>query len=149
MVTDFVAIFPHLAGGGFAVTSPRSDKYNCVAWAAGDTNNWWWPDDPLNPSGTHWPAGVEPIESLEAFRDAFATLGYAVCNAEEFEPGFEKVALFANAHADPLHTARQLPNGRWTSKIGPLEDIEHELQDLAGDRYGSVVLVMKRPLPSS
>lgn len=26
--------------------------------------------------------------------------------------------------------ARQLPNGRWTSKLGEVEDIEHDLSDL-------------------
>jgi len=45
-----------------------------------------------------------------------------------------------------LHAARQLPEGRWTSKLGELEDIEHALHDLTGTVYGSVVLVMKRAL---
>jgi hypothetical protein len=45
----------------------------------------------------------------------------------------------------PLYAARQLPNGRWTSKLGEWEDIEHALHDLTGMVYGSVVLVMKRP----
>jgi hypothetical protein len=46
----------------------------------------------------------------------------------------------------PKHAARQLPSGRWTSKLGPMEDIEHALHDLTGMAYGSVVLVMKRPV---
>jgi hypothetical protein len=84
---------------------------------------------------------------VEAFRAAFATLGYAVCAGAEPESGFEKVALFAGAHGVPTHAARQLPSGRWTSKLGELEDIEHALHDLTGLVYGSVVLVLKRPLP--
>jgi hypothetical protein len=37
-----------------------------------------------------------------------------------------------------------LANGRWTNKLGKAEDIEHELRDLEGDFYGTVVLVMQR-----
>jgi len=49
----------------------------------------------------------------------------------------------------PLHVARQLPSGRWSSKLGALQDIEHDLHDLEGTEYGSVVLVMKRTLPAT
>jgi hypothetical protein len=51
----------------------------------------------------------------------------------------------------PKHAARQLPNGRWTSKLGVSEDIEHALHDLTGLIYGSVALVFKRltPAPAS
>jgi hypothetical protein len=90
---------------------------------------------------------VTRAETCEAFRDAFATLGYVVCDHEQLEPGYEKIALFALA-GQPKHAARQLPGGRWVSKLGPLEDIEHALHDLTGMLYGSVALVMKRPLPA-
>jgi len=83
-----------------------------------------------------------------AFREAFANLGYVVCNDDQFEGGYEKVALFALA-GEPKHVARQLPNGRWTSKLGPMEDVEHALHDLTRMVYGSVVLVMKRPLSAA
>jgi len=72
-------------------------------------------------------------------------LGYAICDHAEPEPCCEKVALFADAVRFPTHATRQLPGGRWTSKIGQLERIEHALLDLEGAAYGSVVLVMKRP----
>jgi hypothetical protein len=62
----------------------------------------------------------------------------------EAEPGFEKVALFADASGMPQHAARQLATGRWTSKLGRMEDIEHALRDLEGGIYGSVVLLLKR-----
>ena len=32
------------------------------------------------PGEDTWPAGVARVETVEAFRDAFATLGYGVCN---------------------------------------------------------------------
>ncbi len=148
MVREIEQIFPGLRGRNYQVTSPRDDAYNCIAWAAGDTADWWWPDEGGRPKSSRWPAGVPRVLTLEAFREAFATLGYAVCEREEAEPGFEKIALFALTGM-PKHAARQLPNGRWTSKLGPMEDIEHELHDLTGMVYGSVVLVMKRPVPAA
>jgi hypothetical protein len=136
-------IFPGLRGQAYAITSPRDDHYNCIAWAAGETDRWWWPDAD---GADTWPTGVARVETVVAFRDAFATLGYAVCDHEELEVGYEKVALFALMGV-PKHAARQLGSGRWTSKLGLMEDIEHALQDLTGMAYGSVVLIMKRPLP--
>jgi hypothetical protein len=64
------------------------------------------------------------------------------------EPGSEKIAVFANAKGVPTHAARQLASGFWTSKLGVSEDIEHRLRDLEGDIYGTVALIMKRPLPA-
>jgi hypothetical protein len=83
---------------------------------------------------------------MEAFCAALATLGYAVCEGEEPEPRFEKIALFASAEGRPTHAARQLPDGRWTSKLGRMEDIAHSLHDLEGTIYGSVVRIVKRAL---
>jgi hypothetical protein len=73
------------------------------------------------------------------------SLGYAESATPVPGPGLEKVALYADANGCPTHVARQLPNGRWTSKLGELEDIEHDLPALEGDLYGSVTLVLKRP----
>lgn len=148
MVTLFEKLFPRLRGSGYVVTSPPDDTYNCIAWAACATSTprWWWPFG--DPERTYWPASVPRRESLEAFQLLFESLGYAVCEHAEVEPGFEKVALFADAQGLPLHASRQLPVGRWTSKLGVLEDIEHALQDLEGTEYGSVVRVLKRPVPA-
>ncbi|HKI32782.1 MAG TPA: hypothetical protein VKA46_13105 [Gemmataceae bacterium] len=148
MVGRIEQAFPGLRGTAYQVTSPQDDTYNCIAWAAGDTTDWWWPDEPNNPESAYWPPDVPRVETLEAFREAFANLGYVVCNDDQFEGGYEKVALFALA-GEPKHVARQLPNGRWTSKLGPMEDVEHALHDLTRMVYGSVVLVMKRPLSAA
>ena len=80
---------------------------------------------------------------MAAFAAAFATLGYVSGSGEEPESGFEKVALFASGTA-PTHVARQLPNGRWTSKLGTREDIEHDLHAVSGEVYGVVAMVLKR-----
>jgi hypothetical protein len=137
--------FPGLRGQPYEIQSLRDDHYNCIAWAAGDNHNWWWPDPDLE---DFWPAGIARVETGVAFQSAFASLGYTVCDHDQLEPGCEKIALFALDGA-PKHAARQLPTGRWTSKLGLMEDIEHALRDLTGTMYGSVVVVMKRQLPTS
>jgi hypothetical protein len=129
----------------YRITSPKDDDYNCISWTVGDTTQWWWPNEADAPRSAYWPPGVPREQTLEAFCDAFATLGYAVCNDDRLEAGYEKIALFA-VMGTPKHAARQLPSGRWTSKLGEREDIEHALHDLTGMVYGSVVLVLKRPL---
>jgi hypothetical protein len=58
---------------------------------------------------------VPRIKTLDAFCQAFATLGYAACSDEALEPGFEKIALIADDLRVPKHAARQLPTGRWTA----------------------------------
>ena len=145
MVNPLEESFPRLVGGGYRITSPKDKKYNCIAYAACDTERWWWPVPPTVEE-VFWPTGVAPEETLSAFRDAFTSLGYAVCSGTDLELGFEKIALFANEQSVPLHAARQRPEGSWTSKLGELEDIDHNLRDLEGEQYGAVALVMKRPL---
>ena len=61
------------------------------------------------------------------------------------EEGVEKIALYADQGGEPTHMARQLRSGKWTSKLGELEDIEHDdLAILEGECYGQVVTILKR-----
>ena len=143
MVKPLEAIFPALQSGDYRVTSPVDKRYNCIAYAAGDMDNWWWPL-PADLKEVYWPAGVTRAETVAAFRDAFASLGFAECLSADLEANSEKIALFANDQAFPLHAARQQSNGRWSSKLGEQEDIDHVLHDLEGTAYGKVVLIMKR-----
>jgi hypothetical protein len=142
MVDHLKAIFPKLADGSFRVTSDRDQAYNCIAWAAGVTHQRWWPLE--NPQEAYWPEGIQRVATLEAFQAMFAARGFSVCEDEELQPGVEKIALFADTARVPTHAARQLASGRWTSKLGKAEDIEHKLRDLEGEVYGTVVLVMQR-----
>jgi len=142
MVIGIESLFPGPMGKSYRVTSPATDVYNCIAWAAQRVSEWWWPFDA---PGHYWPTEAAKTESIPAFHDAFATLGYAICSDAELESGFERIAIFADGNGIPTHASRQLPNGRWTSKLGKLDDIEHDLLDLAGIEYGTVVLIMRRP----
>ena len=90
--------------------------------------------------------------TLSAFIAAFETLQYQQCADGSLETGYEKIVLFARMNPDgvlaPTHAARQLPNGRWTSKIGQCEDIEHQqVEDVNGPTYGTPVQFMSRPIP--
>ena len=83
-------------------------------------------------------------ESLEVFVHGYQNLRYELFKNEEHDPTYEKVALFVSSNGIPTHAARQLPNGRWTSKLGLLEDIEHPLRSLEGSEYGTVSKVLRR-----
>jgi hypothetical protein len=141
MIEGIESVFPRLRGAEWHISSTLDDRYNCIAWAAGVTDDWWWP---IGSENTFWPPGVPRELTLEAFRAVFASLGYVECASEQLEPGFHKIAIFANDQVIPKHAARQAATGRWTSKLGKMEDIEHKLRDLEGLVYGAVVLIMRR-----
>ncbi|BAZ29430.1 hypothetical protein NIES4074_18760 [Cylindrospermum sp. NIES-4074] len=137
--------FPNLVTQGYKLTSPDTTDYNCVAWAAEDEQNWWWPDAQ---NEEYWPPDIPREETLKAFQQAFQTLGYELCQDDALESGFQKIAIYANSNKIPTHVARQLPDGKWTSKLGQDEDIEHSnLLGLTGNPgYGEVACIMKRPI---
>ena len=134
---------PFLVPGNHVETSPTDGNYNCIAWAANDQFNWWWPGE-----DGYWPDFAPREETVEAFVAMFRGLGYTECENGELELGFEKVAIYAVRSAgrlEPTHTARQLIDGKWTSKLGPLEDISHDALDgVNGPVYGSAVRYMRR-----
>jgi hypothetical protein len=136
------SFFPNLMPGEFRITSPVDRRYNCIAWAAGDTKNWW---EPSRLRGSYWPSEVDKEYSLESFVGAFVTQGYAACESERFEMGVEKIAIYVDGRGIPSHAARQIESGWWTSKLGEMEDIEHKtLAALEGRAYGTVARIMKR-----
>ena len=131
--------FPRLTDDNHRVTSPETDEYNCAAWAVGDDQRWWWPSQPY-----HWP-GERLNNTLEAFEEGLGLIGWEVCESAEVEVEYEKLAIYADADGLPRHVARQLADGRWTSKLGAWEDIEHEaLEDLDSPDYGTAQMFMKK-----
>jgi hypothetical protein len=141
MRTPLYIDFPNLKTSPFRETSPTTSFYNCIGFAAGETDRWWWPT-----GGYYWPPEAPRIETIEAFVAAFQTLGYELCENRELEPNFEKIAIYVDTNDKPRHMARQLASGRWTSKLGSDIDIEHhELIGLEGVTYGTARYFMKRP----
>src|ERR1043165_9521665 len=145
MPEDYLEIiFDGLTKSPYKITSPFSTEYNCIAWAVGDSEQWWWPSP-----DSYWPPGLARENTLTAFIRMFENLGYESCESRELEPGYEKVAIYVGANDTPTHAARQLSSGFWTSKLGKLDDIEHKtLEGLEGQSYGSVAHIMRRRLPS-
>jgi hypothetical protein len=164
--------FNKLARAGYDKTSEATGffgtpgSYNCIAWAAQDIHHWWWP----TPDG-YWLSWVKPREvTVFCFVTTFRWLGYRICRSSRCELGFQKIALYAIHYShtptpvpstlqelhdfwEPTHMARQLPDGKWSSKCGPNEDIAHYTLDAlesyglaygSGDEYGCDVVYMRR-----
>jgi hypothetical protein len=131
------------ASGKFRRTSDRDRRYNCLAWVVGDTSKQWVPGG--EPVTTRWPAGAPRELALEAIVASYKLLGFVQCEGVEVIAEVEFVALFVDGDGDVIHAARQLPSGKWTSKIGLWEDIEHDdLESIEGGEYGRVGAVLRR-----
>jgi hypothetical protein len=142
-MADLLALFGNLTAQNHEVTSPETLSYNCVAWAVEDKYRRWWPS--TNNRTHYWPSGIPRQETVEVFIRALAKLGYALCDSRELEEGYQKVALYVSPAGTPTHMARQTDSGKWTSKLGMLEDIVHEsLECLEGKDYGKVSRIFKR-----
>ncbi len=133
--------FPGLSTGSYAIKSPETNRYNCFAWAAGENDRWW---DPGEQPYSFWPDDATESLDIDTIVEAYTTVGYERCSDGDLEKGFEKVALFTGDSGVPTHAARQLTDGRWTSKLGRCEDIEHDLEGLEGDLYGKISCFLKR-----
>ena len=80
-----------------------------------------------------------------AFEAAYGTLGYEPCDDSEVESEYEKIVIYVKSNNEPSHVAKQLPDGRWSSKLGMLIDIAHvDLECLVGDFYGRPSVFMRR-----
>lgn len=86
--------FPNLISSDYTITSPATSEYNCIDWAAGDTEVWWWPD---RNSLYYWPPRIPRTETLHAFILAYEILGYTLCENADYEEGFEKIALYVDS----------------------------------------------------
>jgi hypothetical protein len=137
--------YPNLTDHNWRYTSPATGSYNCIAWAANETSRNWWPIEG-GFADYYWPPHAPLEPTLEAFVAAFEGLGYEVCESPALEVGFEKVAIYVSDAGQPTHAARQLSSGYWTSKIGGMEDIEHESPEgVESSRYGRAARYLKRP----
>lgn len=143
---QFERDFPNLELDNHHETSPKSDDYNCYAWAVGENDEKWAPY-----TGYTWFRGFPkfslsnpPEEDIDSYKEGFASIGYEECTDGNLEKGFEKIALYGIGKS-VKHAARQLENGYWTSKLGDYQDIEHyTVSILEGRGYGQATIFMKR-----
>jgi len=137
---------PQLKSNNHSITSPQTHDYNCIAWAAGEDDRWWWP---VQHPHAYWPPGIPRVETVDAFIQAFVTKGYSPCDDGTLQPATEKVVLYVDKFGKPTHMARQLRSGQWTSKCGPWCDISHHNPDVvAGGVYGTVFIFLARSIPN-
>ena len=149
--------FPNLTKNLYEVVDDETDAYNCIAFAAGDKTRWWEPD----PYGVYyWPIPRREY-TVSCYVELFESLGYKKCKCSIRWRGIERVALYYDPVGSPqmppnspTHAAKQFPNGRWRSKLGAWELIEHKGltclngTDATGSRtsYGEPFQLFKRPI---
>jgi hypothetical protein len=132
--------WPFLHSEGYDAVSPQTWDYNCIAFAADIDTKWWWPDAD---GDAEWPIKRREV-TLDCFIEAYETLGYRKCRSPRQRRGFEKIAIYSR-HGEPTHAAKQLPDGRWKSKLGDWEDIEHNtLKAVEEYVYGKAVVFLER-----
>lgn len=133
----------------FKLTSKEDPNYNCIAWAFSFKDRIMWPggSEYKVADGFHfWPDGIDDNDGADNFVKAFKLIGYNNCVSFEYEPGYQKIALYVEKGTTKCtHAARGLQNGKWTSKLGPKEDIQHGTPYfLESIVYGEVYCFMKR-----
>lgn len=141
---DLEAAFEGLNAFNYEKTSERDPVYNCIAFAGGDRTQRW--DDPR--LGYYWHPKALVDDVYYALESLYSLeCGYCRCDDGTLEPGFEKIAIYANGRDVWTHAAHQLPNGEWESKCGYEEDIRHSTPAaMEGVQYGHVKQYMKRPI---
>lgn len=134
--------FPELLKTGYEINSDCDPKYNCVAFALGDTRYWWEDTEEFKVHGYYWPPGMK--DDLNGWIEVFRLHGYHEESDDSLEPEYEKIAIYALPDG-PEHVARQKASGVWASKMGPRYDIIHPtLEALSGKFMGKISTIMKR-----
>jgi len=135
---------PQLSAQNSLKTSDPTLDYNCLAWAIGRTDVWMDIPNYFQPFLNLEPSTLD--HSAKGYASLLETeFGFVECDSSNMEDGHQKVALYEK-DGDWTHIAVQLAGGKWSSKLGGLEDITHDSVDvLAGGQYGHAVIFMKRP----
>ena len=143
---------PNLVQDDYSIQSDATEDYNCIAFAVDDDQHWWAPFDPrwdiMDPiPNRFWPFNTPMRLTKDKVIEALATRGFAECESGVPEPGYEKVAIYAEEGSGEFtHVAKQLETGVWASKLGDWEDIHHRtVHGLEDDRYGRVIRYLRRP----
>ena len=135
--------FPRLAdSGNYEQRSCPDENYNCIAFAVGKQNEWWWPG--FCPED-YWPVPIPEEVSLQTFILAFKSEGYRKCRHGRPQRHYEKIVLYAR-NGEPTHAARlETSTGMWLSKLGEEHDIAHHgVADVGGKHYGEAVCYFRR-----
>lgn len=128
--------FPNLNTNNFTFESLRDEDYNCVAWIHEIQDEW------IQFKDVHGSYDI----SINRYIEYFKEFGYKISENKNLEKGVVKIAIYCDSRANEFkHVARQLPNGKWASKLGDWEDIIHENPDvLFGKLYGNDLIIMQK-----
>jgi len=136
--------FPGLTDDNHDKSSEIDPNYNCIGHAAGSIL-WWEPVRALG-GNIYWPHTAPLQNTIAAYQKAYQFIGYVDCADGSVEAGYEKIALYIK-DGTLKHAARQLADGKWTSKLGRDLDIWHSDPGvLEGQKYGHVQIYMKRKI---
>lgn len=155
-----ISDFPRLRDDDtFKIVDGENPNYNCIAYAGFHDDVWW---QPL-PEGKRpiisfdgvtydWPFGAANNTLLATYVGIFQKLGYEVCDNEELEEGFRKIALYGSSVLNVSHAARQIVTGKdagkWKSKLGQSFLIKHKNASMIeGEAYGTILQFMKHKFP--
>ena len=131
--------FPRLTSEGFEIVGQPANRYNCIAYAAGDASEWWEPS-----VRRYWPDYATRSYQIESLVEVFAGLGFEQCQDSSLESGYEKVALYEGRGVFQ-HAALQTLDGSWRSKMSQGPVIEHlSPESLSDGMYGNPTIYMRR-----
>jgi len=113
---DLERRYPGLRTSAYRIRGVPSRVYNCFAWAEDNISEWREPPEPGE--RFTWPAGIPRDTALDTLVLFFALRGYEECDADLFEPGIEKVALYTLNGQTATHAAWQMDTGDMDEQDG-------------------------------
>src|ERR1051325_2877353 len=110
------------------ITRPTCDRYNCVAHCLHLEDHWLWPGYNKDQDRL-WPP-CSDSESVEAFQEFFAQLGYGVYDSGEpvFSAAREYIALYTGMDGKVVHMSHISGCGQWRNKLRILWNCQNTTQ---------------------
>lgn len=130
--------FPNLTEQNFFFKSLKTDDYNCAAFVLNIEDEW------IEFKDEYGNLDV----NLQTYINYYKSKGFEEIDSIEIEDNKFKIAIYyIKESLEFKHVAFQIAKGKWKSKLGDWEDIEHEnLETLFGSSYGNAVVYMRKEL---
>jgi hypothetical protein len=140
MLRELEREFPNIGRSGvFRPTSPIDPRYNCIAYAAGRTDVWYWP------GSIGWPHELPSKINCASLQSLFTDLlDFEITTDDKFEVGYKKVCLFKDQSSMPTHASFLVEKGVWKSKFGRFINALHSLSDLEEGAYGEPYVFLRK-----
>jgi hypothetical protein len=136
---------PKLIGKDYKIipTENNLNLFNCYAFTIGDYKNW------HGHREDNWPSSIgSRFPSIDNYIKFYNLYGFNICDNDEYDEEFNKIAIYTNNKDWVSHAAKQY-NNMWRSKLGTSCILEHELEWISGfdyNNYGKVHLLMKKKI---